>query len=251
MKGKRMEILCLGDSLTFGSAGHSYISYLSPGIRALNRGRNGDTAAGAKRRLSRYLRRKRYASVPVAVVWIGTNDLLIPHLATLSFWWKLVMKPRSAFKRCKREDAAFAQEYEALLDLLERSGKKAVLVGLPLIQVEGFPKERLTARNAVIQKLAAERNLPYVDALSIQENALRSPEQPCSWGRIWLVRLFDAAVMALFPQSKDRLAQRRNLSLTVDGVHLTSRAARLIAAEIEQKALLLLREGGKQRENVR
>lgn len=232
-----MKILCLGDSLTFGSAGHSYIPYLDSRLFALNRGKNGDTVHGARRRLTRYLRRKKYASCPVVVVWIGTNDLLIPFQATLSFWWKLVMGPRSAYKRCKHEDAAFADEYEKLLDMIEASGKKAVLVGVPCIQVEGFPEEKVIARNAVIQSLAKQRNWPYVDALSIQKQGQDVSETPYSWGKIWLVRLVDAAVMALFPQSKDILAKRRRLTLTVDGVHLASSSAKRIADAIGQQVL--------------
>jgi lysophospholipase L1-like esterase len=237
MKGFLMKILCLGDSLTFGSVGFSYIPWLGANIQPVNKGKNGDTVRGARRRLQRYLKQSKYDAVSTVVVWIGVNDLLVPFLATLSPLWKMVMKPRCAYKRCKEEDAAFAAEYERMLDLLKKSGKRAVLVGLPVVQIEGFPPERLKSRNAVIQDLAKKHSLPYVDAYALQSEALHDRREEYSWGVFWLNRLADAAIMALFQSTKDRCAKKRSLTLTVDGVHLASRSAKLLGAEIGRKVL--------------
>ncbi|MGI6151649.1 MAG: SGNH/GDSL hydrolase family protein [Christensenellales bacterium] len=237
-----MKILCLGDSLTSGSVGHTYVRFLDSRIDAINKGKNGDTIRGAYRRLKRYLRNPKYSSISTYVVWIGVNDLLGPYLSTLSLLWKLLMKPRCAYKHCLGEDAPFAAAYEKVLDLLERNGKKAILVGMPLVQIAGFPPKRILARNAVIKNLAKSRGLPYVDAYSIQRGAQRHPKEAYSWGKFWHKRALDAAVMMLLPRTKDGFARRRHLSLTVDGIHLNSRSARLLAAEISRQVLLLSEE---------
>jgi hypothetical protein len=44
------------------------------------------------------------------------------------------------------------------------------------------------------------------------------------------------------PRTKGGFARRRHLSLTVDGIHLNSRSARLLAAEISRQVLLLSEE---------
>ncbi len=233
-----MKLLCLGDSLTFGSAGYSYIRFLDPRISAVNKGKNGDSTRGAAKRLERYLRDPRYFGISTYVVFIGINDILGPFLSTLSPLWKLVMKPRCACKRCITEDSVFAAEYEKILDLLAEHGKKTVLVGLPFIQVKGFPTEKILARNAIIEGLAKKRGLPYADAFSLQQGALKNPGEAYSWGICWGKRVLDIAVMALFPGRKDALSRARRLSLTVDGVHFNSLSAKLLAGEISQKVLL-------------
>jgi len=79
-----MKIICIGDSLTFGSVGYSYIKYLKPKIKAINAGVNGDTTLGAYKRLKKYLGNSRYADVRTYIVSIGTNDIFLPYLSTLS-----------------------------------------------------------------------------------------------------------------------------------------------------------------------
>jgi len=234
-----MRILCLGDSLTFGSAGCTYIRFLDPRIEAVNRGKNGDTTRGALLRLERYLRDPRYFGISTYVVFIGVNDILGPYLSTLSPIWKLIMKPRCAYKRCITEDSVFAAEYERMLDLLAQNGKKAVLVGLPFIQIKGFSSEKILARNAVIEGLAKKRGLPYVDAFSLQQSALKEPKTRYSWGIVGLRRVLDAAAMLVFPKSKELLSKARRLELTVDGVHFNALSARLLAEEIGRAVLLL------------
>ena len=72
-----MRVLCFGDSLTEGTVGTGFIPFLNeflPGHEYVNLGVNGDTIAGLRRRvelLSPAVRGE------VAVVWIGTNDVMM------------------------------------------------------------------------------------------------------------------------------------------------------------------------------
>ena len=69
-------VLCLGDSLTEGTVGVGFIPFLREflsGHEYVNLGVNGDTIAGLRRRAERLAPRLRG---DVAVVWIGTNDVL-------------------------------------------------------------------------------------------------------------------------------------------------------------------------------
>jgi len=70
-----MRILCFGDSLTEGTVGVGFIPFLEellPGNTYVNLGVNGDTIAGLRRRAERMQQRG-----DAAVVWIGTNDVLM------------------------------------------------------------------------------------------------------------------------------------------------------------------------------
>ncbi|MCX6840967.1 MAG: GDSL-type esterase/lipase family protein [candidate division WOR-3 bacterium] len=71
-----MRVLCLGDSLTEGTVGVGFIPFLREflsGHEYVNLGVNGDTIAGLRRRAERLAPHLRG---DVAVVWIGTNDVL-------------------------------------------------------------------------------------------------------------------------------------------------------------------------------
>jgi lysophospholipase L1-like esterase len=70
-----VRVLCLGDSLTEGTVGVGFIPFLEemlPGNQYINLGVNGDTIAGLRRRAERLQMRGE-----AAVVWIGTNDVMM------------------------------------------------------------------------------------------------------------------------------------------------------------------------------
>lgn len=46
-----MRLICIGDSLTFGNVGYSYIHFLDKNITAVNKGKNGDTVRGVYTRI--------------------------------------------------------------------------------------------------------------------------------------------------------------------------------------------------------
>jgi len=70
-----VKVLCLGDSLTEGTVGVGFIPFLAellPGNTYVNLGENGDTIAGLRHRAERMQQHG-----DVAIVWIGTNDILM------------------------------------------------------------------------------------------------------------------------------------------------------------------------------
>jgi lysophospholipase L1-like esterase len=177
-----MKILCLGDSLTFGSVGYSYIQYLRPKIDAINAGINGETTVGAYRRLKNYLSQAHYSKIQTYVIAIGTNDLLLPYLSSLSPLWRIMMKPRMALKKCIVDDNVFEISYENILKILSEHHKEAVLIGIPFIQMKDFPLENIQKRNDIIKRLAGKYAVPFVDTYALQKRALKKSPQLYSWG---------------------------------------------------------------------
>ena len=227
-----MKLMCIGDSLTFGSIGYSYIKYLKPELKAINRGINGETTFGAYKRLQKYIENPRYSEIHTYIISIGTNDILMPYLSTLSPLWKLQMQARIAFKKCIADDDMFTDLYENILQLLKKNNINAVLVGLPIIQMRGISFKKIQARNDIIKKLAVMYGMAYIDTYSLQQSALKSPLRLYSWGTTSIFRMLDAIIMFMFPFSKDLFSKARRLELTVDGVHFNSLSAKLIASEI-------------------
>lgn len=225
-------ILYLGDSLTRGLVGHSYIKFM-PGSPHRNRGWDGDTAHGALRRLKLYRRERWYGEVDICVVEIGTNDLLQPFLMSRGLVWRLVFGWRRGYKRW-----ADIPEYEhvlrEILDILIKDGKRPILMGLPLMQIKDYPLGELRERDSVVRALAGEYGVPFADVQNAELRAVPSPRTDYDWGKIGVQRAVDIITMGLLPFTKDRCSRRRGLELTVDGVHFNSFSARIAAQTLRE-----------------
>lgn len=225
-------ILCLGDSLTRGLVGRSYIKFMPEGM-CKNGGLDGDTTHGALRRLHVYRKTPWYGKVDTCVVGIGTNDLLQPYLMGSALIWRLVFGWRRSWKRW-----ADPEEYELalreIIELLASDGKRVILMGLPLMQLRSYPLDRLRERNGVLKRLAAEYGIPFADVMGAELAAAPEPRLDYDFGKLGLCRLFDIITMGLFPFTKDIFSRRRGLELTVDGVHFNSFSGKIAAREVEK-----------------
>lgn len=227
-----MKIVCFGDSLTFGSVGYSYIRYINKKYTVINKGINGDTIAGVYKRLRRFINNPKNDDIDIYVIAIGTNDLLLPYLSTISPLWNLQMKPR--VKECITDNKAFITEYHKILELILNHSKAVITVGIPLLQLNGYPNENVQSRNLMIKKLASQTGVSFIDSAALQQNAVPHMTLLYSWKHKNLVRIFDGLIMLLFPFSKDWFSKLRCLELTVDGAHFNSRAAKLIGEAINK-----------------
>lgn len=231
-----MKITCLGDSLTYGNVGYSYIDFLNKKIHAINKGKNGDTVRGARRRLGRILNQSKYDS-PIYVLGIGTNDLLLPYLKTVSSFWFIMMGIRCKIKGCINNDLQFFREYDKLLRLLSKHEKKVIVFGQPFINLRNFPQEDLIKRNAIIKKLADRYDFPFIDIYHLQKEQIIEDAKVYTWKHSFLLRAIDATIMSLAPFTKDRFSKRRGLTTSVDGAHFNSDSAKILAKEVEKHLL--------------
>ncbi|MEG1460809.1 MAG: SGNH/GDSL hydrolase family protein [Oscillospiraceae bacterium] len=229
-------LLCIGDSLTFGSVGYSYIKYLRSPLTALNKGLNGDTTLCAFKRLQGYLSNPKYAEIDAYVVAIGTNDLLLPYIAGVSPLKKIETGPRVALKKCLENEDAFIAAYEDYLKLLSLHGKRAILVGLPFLQLKNFPNHLSQRRNEAIKALAEKYKLPFIDIYALELEAVKKPRTDFSWYYPSLLRVVEDTIMAFLPFTKDWFSKARHLEFTVDGAHFNSKTAKLLAKELSDAA---------------
>ncbi|MPN46061.1 hypothetical protein SDC9_193641 [bioreactor metagenome] len=110
--------------------------------------------------------------------------------------------------------------------------KRAIAVGLPLIQLKEFPNEAARKRNNIIKKLAEQHHVPFIDAALLQQQSVSQISFSYSWGNQVAVRILDDIIMLVLPFTKDWFSKIRRLELTVDGVHYNSLSARLIGDAI-------------------
>lgn len=227
-------ILYLGDSLTRGLVGWSYIKFM-PKEPYKNGGLDGDTAHGALRRLRVYRKMKWYPDIKTVVVGIGTNDLLQPHLMSTGLVWKLVFGWRISWKKWA-DEAEYENVMREIIGEILADGKKCILMGLPLMQLKDYPLESLRARNGILKSLAGEYGLPFADVMGAELAAVPEPVEDYDWGKLGLRRVVDIISMGLMPFTKDWYSRKRGLELTVDGVHFNTRSG-TIAAEAVKKCL--------------
>lgn len=228
-----MMILCLGDSLTFGSVGISYLNFLDSDEKIKNRGVNGDTVACAYLRLKLYLSLPAYDEVDTVIVCIGTNDTVIPYFRTLSPLWRAFGCIRMWQKRCLIRDETFAAQYEKYAKLIQKSGRRGIFIGMPVIQLENIPDDEIVRRNAIIAEIAQKYGMDYVDIYKLQREARETPRLYSWYGRS-VERITDAAAMLFWPWTKEGFSKRRGLSLTVDGVHMNTFSAQLLASAVNR-----------------
>lgn len=239
---QKRSTLCVGDSLTRGGVGWSYVHFSEHRERLRNEGVDGNTVWNLTQRLPRLLRSIRAESV--CIIGIGTNDTLLPHLATVR-GWKTSMSARSTTMHCIRDDSEFAHAYRSMLKIVTNAGLTPVILGLPLTEMEDYPIAEHESRNRLLRQIAADDGHPFVDTAAAMSRAAESTERAFRWSATPIPRIIDAATMQTVPATKDMWARHRQLDLTVDGVHWSSKSAKAIAAEVDA-ALRTLRTKGTQ-----
>jgi lysophospholipase L1-like esterase len=229
-----MRVACFGDSQTFGSVSYSYRRYIKhkQGIFAINKGVNGDTTKRMHGRLKGFIKRKSQDKTYKYVVCIGTNDLLMPYLTTVSPSWHFMMSPRIQLMKCIQDDVVFEKEYESMIQTIKQAGADMVLIGLTHIELEHFPNNRIDTRNELIKRLADENQVPFIDALSIQNDMIQNKDASYTWKYRNVLRVVEGMVFPIIPGLKDWCCKIRKLNSTVDGVHWNSNMAKAIAREV-------------------
>ena len=184
--------------------------------------------------MKKYRQKDWYNSVDVCVVEIGTNDLLQPFLCRVSWFWKAFLKNRT-WKQWALEPLKYETLMRQILDCLSEDGKKVVLVGLPMIQLDKYPLDKLYERNKIIRRLADEYGAGFVDILRLEEMRRPGCNREYKWGQTGIVRGIDIVLMLIFPFLKNLFSRVRRLELTVDGVHFNSFTAKLLAENLESE----------------
>ena len=223
-----MKILFIGDSLTVGRPGASYFDILGqklPGHTLVRYARGGDSVIDAYRRVSSL---KFVDSFDLAFLWIGVNDVFVKLAPT----FPLIRKVRR--QRWAGDVGEFAGYYRATLDILCSQSRQVRTVS-PLFLGEDMANRwhrQLDELASVIQALSREyANVAYLDLRSVFRAELTSTPDGQSVGYLptSAIRIGLDVLLLRSPAQIDRVARERCLQFTLDGAHLNSRGAAIVA----------------------
>jgi hypothetical protein len=216
-----MQIAFIGDSLTAGKPGVSYFKILQcelPQDELVNMGRGNETVPSLRKRLYR-------TGFPghfdLAFLWIGVNDVtskVNPVMRLLGF-------------RPAKDMAEFQTCYREILDLVTRQATRVMLVP-PVLKGEDLQSQwnwQMDSISRLIRRLAStyagtgflDLRETFTSALAGRVTSDYLHENPLTVARDLLGSFGDTYV--------DKKSARRGLYLTLDGVHLNSRGARMAA----------------------
>jgi lysophospholipase L1-like esterase len=230
--------LFAGDSITEGICGESYVERAAGALyqgwaglagQAVNAGYSGETVQSLLGRIGGLLQAYQPGWLVLA---IGTNDVWLPWRSRHSLeGWLWVHYRRLRFGQRPTGDLdQFATAYHTLIDEAQQAGAR-VLACTPSPlgeQLASSPNRQLARLNGVIRQVAAERGVPLADVWQAFVEPLAVLSKPSHY---LPVRLASSALdrRRLRTVSPDKLADRRGLHYTFDGIHLNSRGADLWA----------------------
>lgn len=221
-----MKIACYGDSITVGIPGASYFRILQrqlPQHTLLNYGKINDTPLSLHRRIRA---KGLLHPVDVAVIYIGVNDLLIERS-----WF---------FSRTRHhwahDDAEFETHYAELLAAVHPYAAQIMLIP-PLFIGEDFAsawQKRLGQRAEIIARLGSVYpTAHYLNLRLLFQNLLSGlpvradiPQNLSQSVVDGLLRTSDATI--------DHAAAARGLHYTIDGVHLNTAGAQIVADALKE-----------------
>lgn len=215
MRKLKTAIACVGDSITAGNPGVSFIRYMKQGT-CLNYGRGGDTLKGVLHRAADIKPSGR------VLLGIGTNDILIPFLLARSPFWNLTA--RRLFRRGStptKNAAQFRAEFEKLLELLGPG--KSLVMSIPCIgeNLDSVLNKKVLEYNSSISSLCKTMQIPFIDINTMQRESIKEGTSSDYLLGGGLFRLIADAILAKVGRSMN-LSGARGLRTTIDGVHFNS-----------------------------
>ncbi len=220
-----MNIAFVGDSLTAGRPGSSYFKILCerlPDDTLVNLGRGNDTAVSLHRRLAGW---QFDEPLDIIFLWIGVNDI-----SARESWPYHAFHTMLGQRRARGIDE-FRACYRSILDLLcQNTGR--VIAASPALRGEDLGSDwagQLEALSHAIEEMAAfYEGVEFLDLRTVFAQGLAGKRISNYVPRSPLHVAWDALTLRSDEQI-DRRAGERGLHLTLDGLHLNSAGAALVA----------------------
>ncbi len=215
-----MKIGLLGDSLTEGRPGVSFVKILTkryPHIIFDNLGKPGETVKSLHTRLSPG---KLDTNYDLIFLWIGVNDV----------YSKLL---RVQAQPVAKDFEEFREYYNKVLEIVIASSKQIVTVSPALVgeTLMNESNKELKNLSSIIQSLSSKHlNVSFLDIHSVFEEHL-SKVTSSDYISTKVLRVMFDVLFYKNPTSIDQLSKKRGLHFTLDGIHLNSIGAELVADE--------------------
>lgn len=243
-----MKILFIGDSLIKGSVGVNWVKRLAvknPDWIVENAGVNGETLLKIKERLDKKLSEP--GDYDIVFFEAGINDLLIPAMAGKGFLFRRTQKHLLAKKyNPLNEPHAFEKTFRQVIsDIKSKTTATIILTTLSCMNesLEFYLNKKRYAYNHIIRDVAIETGCSLVDTGALFDGYLRR----CRTTDYFLESFFNTSLYDQFQCSvlgcADYLSKKRKLHLTIDGLHLNTRGAKIYRDETERLIRTLIASG--------
>lgn len=224
-----MKIAFLGDSITEGVHGYSYIKVLkelNTNISFSNYGKGGDTVSSLYKRMKKISDLNEY---DIIFLFIGINDIL----GTLSWFYKL-LKVIDKQPVAKSKEA-FQSTYKNVLEYLNLLKVKTVIIPPLLIgeKIDNKWNKEVTNLVKIIESLI--KNYPSMDYINIRkefEDYLKNKDLS-DFVPLRAMDMKQDGDDIRSGKDVDTIGERRGLYLTIDGVHINTLGANMIANNIQ------------------
>ncbi|RJS58816.1 GDSL-type esterase/lipase family protein [Bacillus sp. PK3_68] len=215
-----MRIGLIGDSLTEGRPGVSFLNLLKeryPNLTFDNLGKPGETVKSLHARLTKS---KLATDYDLAFLWIGTNDV---YSKMLSVQAQPVAGDRQEFR----------EVFTKVLEIVIASAKQVVTVS-PAIIGENMSNEankELRDLSTIIQSITdLYSTVSFLNMQAVFEGHLANVKSSDYMSTsVW--RVMKDVLFYKNEARIDRLSNKRGLHLTLDGIHLNTSGARIVADE--------------------
>lgn len=218
-----MRVVFLGDSLTEGVHGTSYVERVAkalPHVECINAGVGGDTTLNLCRRVDIDVAPHKPDGV---LVMTGINDAVS---VTWGQGWPLYFQEKKSVPGGQIALGAFKRYFYELLEaLLDIAGR--VWVALPPIESNHVIVQKLRQYNAEAARIAAELHVPTLDLMVVLTPAY-VPDRPPMFLPANLADQLDYTNIGRVYD----LGQEGVYTYTIDGIHLTGQGADCVAQEI-------------------
>jgi len=220
------RIAFFGDSLTEGFPGVAYFEILKnrlPEYKLLNYGKGGDTVISLYRRIKDT---QLDEPIDMAFLWVGTNDVFVKISMTHHVFKTLSNKPWVS------NPEEFERYYRLTLDILCQHTNKIITVP-PLFMGEDVNSkwnQELGGLSRVIEQVSdSYAKVKYLNLRKIIFSILND-QKPSEYLPTSLTRIALDTVLLKQKEQIDKKSVERNLFFTLDGVHLNSNGAEIVAA---------------------
>ena len=213
-----MEIALIGDSLTEGRPGVSFSNILKemfPEMTFINLGKPGESV---KSLYTRLMKEKLEMGYDLSFLWIGVNDV---YSKLLSVQAQPVAKDLDEFE----------EYYVKVLELIIESSKKVIAVTPAIVgeNTNNATNNEVKKLNVLIESIASKyENVSFLDMQSVFFNHL-SKISASDYINTKVMRVMMDVLLYKKAQKVDKIAKERGLHLTLDGIHLNSTGAQIVA----------------------
>jgi acyl-CoA thioesterase I len=230
--GARTLVVATGDSITDGRISANFVDMVAnrlggAGYAFVNSGVSGDLAFNVDQRLQDDV----IAFDPdVVTVLVGTNDVAA-HIS--DEWMRGYLKSKKPTQRPSL--GWYRQVVERIVDRLQQSTHaRILLIEIPIMgeQPDSVENARVREYNLALHEIARSTNVEVVPLFQPLLDGLPPGPAPAFDGT---KRLMGRAAVGRFllHRTFDAIAARANLTLLTDHIHLSERAAAILATQIE------------------